>query len=316
MKRIFFTVFVLGLTLPVSGQIKMFINKFDGTSDSLLLSDFKSFTFKTAASTPKDMIEVVGGTFQMGGPNGNADELPVHSVTLHGFYIDKTEITYEKWTEVHDWAIAHGYDNLAAGVNGYNATTSNNPVVSVSWYEVMKWCNARSEKEGLTPVYYTDGTQTVVMRTVVLSDYPVSAVKWTANGYRMPTEAEWEFAARGGTKSMGYVYSGSNVVDDVSWYASNTSGIKTMPVATKLPNELGIYDMSGNVWEWCWDWYGPYSASAQTDPKGPQSGTLIVLRGGALNGYASDCRVTRRFSSVQFPLINNVVYIGVRCVRY
>ena len=115
----------------------------------------------------------------------------------------------------------------------------------------------------------------------------------TGNSFRLPTEAEWEFAAKGGTKCMGYQYSGSNTLGDVAWYKDN-SGSKTHPVATKQANELGIYDMSGNVWEWCQDWHGSYSSSAQSNPTGPTSGSYRVYRGGSWSSYAGICRTAYR----------------------
>ncbi|MGM9869501.1 MAG: SUMF1/EgtB/PvdO family nonheme iron enzyme [Sodaliphilus sp.] len=138
------------------------------------------------------------------------------------------------------------------------------------------------------------------------SNYPVHSVTWkecdqfinklnliTGKNFRLPTEAEWEFAARGGNNSNGYNYSGSDNIDEVAWYSANSGGAY-QPVATKAPNELGLYDMSGNVWEWCSDWYGSYSSSAQTNPTGPESGQCRVYRGGYCNSSASDCRVSCR----------------------
>ena len=116
----------------------------------------------------------------------------------------------------------------------------------------------------------------------------------TGKNFRLPTEAEWEYAARGGNRSRGYQYSGSNVLSDVAWYDDN-SGRKTHNVGTKAPNELGIYDMSGNVWEWCQDWKGSYSSSAQTNPKGPSSGSYRVDRGGSWFNFAWSCRVACRY---------------------
>ena len=117
----------------------------------------------------------------------------------------------------------------------------------------------------------------------------------TGLNFRFPTEAEWEFAARGGNESQGYLYAGSNNIDDVAWYKSNSE--ETHVVATKAPNELGIYDMSGNVWEWCSDWYADYSAEAQVNPTGPETGGEKVLRGGSWYGKAIKCRIFKRFKS-------------------
>ena len=137
-------------------------------------------------------------------------------------------------------------------------------------------------------------------------DLPVEQVSWddcqefirklnslTGQNFRLPTEAEWEFACRGGNNSRGYKYSGSNYIDNVAWYDGN-SGDKTHPVATKSPNELGIYDMSGNVWEWCADWYGDYSSGRQTNPKGPYGGSGRVNRGGSWYNFARNCRSSIR----------------------
>ena len=137
-------------------------------------------------------------------------------------------------------------------------------------------------------------------------NYPVEQVSWddaqsyirklnskTGKNYRLPTEAEWEYAARGGGQSKGYKYSGSNILDNVAWHSGN-SGSHTNPVGKKSPNELGIYDMSGNVWEWVSDWYGSYSAASQNDPGGASSGSYRVLRGGSWNASAQGCRVAYR----------------------
>jgi formylglycine-generating enzyme required for sulfatase activity len=292
----------------------MFINKTNGSIDSLLMSDIKSITFKNSATEggiiPAVMLAVSGGMFQMGSTTGQSNEQPVHAVTVGSFSIDKYEVTYEKWTEVRTWGLLHGYTDLPAGQNGSSPSGANNPVTMVNWYDVIKWCNARSEMGGLTPVYYTRSVLDTVYRTGELG-LPIDAVKWTSNGYRLPTEAEWEFASRGGIKSNNYSYSGSNVVGDVAWYTTN-SGATTHPIGQKTANELGICDMSGNVYEWCWDLYGVYSIGAQMDPKGPTSGTVHVLRSGSYYDLDLICRTTYR---VGYNPSGRSNLGGFRCVQ-
>ena len=221
------------------------------------------------------MVFVPGGSFQMGNPNsavGGSHERPVHTVTLTtGFYMGKYEVTQAQYRTVMGTNPSSGY-----GVG------DNYPVYSVSWYDAVNFCNQLSVREGLTPAYTVNGT----------------SVTWnrSANGYRLPTEAEWEYAAKGGNGSPGnYTYAGSDNADSVAWYDGN-SGSTTHTVGTKSPNGLGIYDMSGNVWEWCWDWYGYYSSGAQTDPMGASSGSNRVRRGGVWVGSVVAVRSAARYS--------------------
>jgi len=310
MKRILLFLLLLGMSFSALSQTKMFINKSDGTIDSMLLSDVKSISIKSGSSY---LVQVAGGTFQMG-TTVNSDEQPVHQVSVGSFNIDIYEITYEKWTDICNWGLIHGYTDLPSGSNGIYPIGTNNPVTYINWYDIMKWCNARSEKDGLTPVYYTSNTFATVYRSgnIALS---ADAVNWTANGYRLPTEAEWEFAARGGNFTQGYIYSGSNTIGDVAWYYSNSPN-STHTVGTKTANELGIYDMSGNAWEWCWDWYGAYLSTTQTDPKGPTTGTSRVLRGGSFSSNIisaeNSCRIAARFFFS--PSVRDYG-IGFRCVQ-
>ena len=175
----------------------------------------------------------------------------------------------------------------------------------------------------------TEGLWTAVMGSNPSNNkkgdnYPVEYVTWndcqtfiaklnelTGEAFRLPTEAEWEFAARGGTQSQGYKYSGSNTIGDVAWYYDNSGNAKH-PVATKAANELGLYDMSGNVWEWCQDWYGSYSSGAQTDPTGPTTGSGRVKRGGSWDDDAGNCRVSNRYFHTPSRRIS---YLGLRLAR-
>jgi len=231
-------------------------------------------------------VFVEGGTFQMGSNDGDSDEKPVHQVTVTSFYIGKYEVTQKEWRDV-------------MGSNPSNWKGDNLPVEKISWYDAVEYCNKLSLKEGLTPCYSGSGKGI--------------SCNWNANGYRLPTEAEWEFAARGGNQSKGYKYSGSNDIGTVAWYGSN-SGDKTQAVGTKQANELGIHDMSGNVWEWCWDWYdsGYYAKSQSSDPIGAGSGSYRVLRGGSWGNGGIFCRVSDR--SVNNPDFS-ISYDGVRVVR-
>lgn len=186
----------------------------------------------------------------------------------------------------------------------------NKPVENVSWYDAVEYCNALSLKEGLTPCYTVDKDREDPDNTSIYD------VKWTviwnksANGYRLPTENEWEFAARGGSSSQGYKYAGSNDIDEVAWYNGN-SGFVSHEVNTKQANELGIYDMSGNVWEWCWDWYGDNRSNSK-DYAGESSGDCRVFRGGSWNYFANLCSVSGRGD--YDPGIGNYG-VGFRVVR-
>jgi formylglycine-generating enzyme required for sulfatase activity len=217
-----------------------------------------------------EMVYVQRGSFTMGSNSGDPDEKPTHRVTISSFMIGKYEITQDQY-------------RAAMGTNpSYFASGSDagkRPVEQVSWYDAVAFCNRLSEMEGLEKVYVISGSNV--------------NVDFDKKGYRLPTEAEWEYAARGGTQSRNYTYSGSNDINQAGWYSGN-SGSTTHGVGAKAPNELGIYDMSGNVWEWCWDWYGAYKSDAQADSLGASSGGFRVLRGGSWYDGAGGLRSANR----------------------
>ena len=233
---------------------------------------------------PAGMALIPAGPFQMG---DHRVEGPEHKVMVSAFAMDKWEVSIELWESVRAWGSAHGYDLVAGGSYG-----AKHPVHSVNWYDVVKWCNARSEKEGKVPAYYEDGAMTQVYRS---GEKVPAGVKWDT-GYRLPTEAEWEKAARGGVSGKLYPWGTDEISPTLANYNLSTKG-KTTPVGSYAANGYGLYNMAGNVWEWCWDWNGDYAQTAQTDPRGPSSGSYRVIRGGGWDYLAEYCRVASRNNS-------------------
>jgi len=231
-------------------------------------------------------VRVEGGSFERGNP--------LHRVTVSGFYMSRFQVTQGEWYDVMGTRPSFFDGTNAMGANWGSSTSAsptlnwrNLPVERVSWFDAVEFANRKSQRAGLTPAYTIAGTG------------KNRVVSWnrTANGYRLPTEAEWEFAARGGIVCReNFSLSGSNNAWEVAWYSGN-SGRRTQPVGTLRPNVLGIHDMSGNVWEWVWDWWGNYTDADKTDPTGASSGFARVIRGGCWADSAEDVRSVHRINS-------------------
>ena len=254
-KKLFCLVSLLSCVLCLSHavQMKTRITLDDNIDSSNLTITVNGVTFT--------MVLVEGGTFTMGATAEQTgafyNEKPAHRVTLSDYYIGQTEVTQALWKAVM------GYSPTSDGSSWYSFTGlgDNYPAYFISYDDVLSFISKLNSLTGRT--------------------------------FRMPTEAEWEYAARGGNKSKGYLYSGGNTLDNVGCYWDNSAST-THPVAQKSANELGLYDMSGNIWEWCSDWYGTYSSSPQTNPTGPSTGSYRVLRGGSVCNDATGCRVAYR----------------------
>ena len=287
----------------------------------------------TNSAPPPNMVLIPAGSFTMGDTlDGESDATPI-SVTVSVFYMDINLVSYSQWQSVYTYATSHGY----GFDHGGSGKAANHPVQTVNWYDVVKWSNARSQQAGLNPVYYTDAGLTQVYMNGDVAPY----MNWAANGYRLPTEAEWEKAARGGLVGQRFPRG-----DTISWSQANyfgdplsldTNGLPydfataidydpafsdgdnsatqpfTSPVGYFAPNSYGLYDMAGNVDEWCWDWYGtPYGQPTTTNPTGPASGGGRVLRGGDWGDEAYFARCAYRANYDPLSVNGN---LGFRCVR-
>jgi formylglycine-generating enzyme required for sulfatase activity len=275
------------LNIETAGQVTGGGENYQAIGDGLKV--MASLGVKLTGAAPANMVRVEGGTFLMGSANVDSDWDMVHEVTLKSFYIGKYEVTQKEWVEV-------------MGNNPSHFKGDDLPVENVDWYEAVEFCNKLSVKEGLAPAYRGSGDN-------IVCDF-------SASGYRLPTEAEWEYAAKGGNRdAIYYEYSGSNSVDSVAWHGGwyidvdsgrrngRNSDDRTHPVGTKQPNSLGIYDMSGNVWEWCWDWLKSYGSGSA--PLGTVHSR--VLRGGSWNDSATEARSANRAS---FPPYYGSYYAG------
>jgi len=280
---------------------------------------------------PTGMALIPAGVFTIGDNlDGESDAIPTN-VTVSAFYMDVNLVSYSQWQSVYSWATnaGYGFDNAGSG------KAANHPVQTVNWYDTVKWCNARSQQAGLTPMYYTNAALTVVYMN---GDVNAVYVNWSANGCRLPTEAEWEKAARVGLSGLRFPW-GNTISESQANYYGDTSEFSydlgpngynsigiiggvpyTSPVGSFAPNGYGLYDMAGNVFEWCWDWFdhnlssvgSPYAGG--TDPRGPASSPYgwRVLRGGGWGNLADVARCASRGGDNPNSAVN---YVGFRCVR-
>ncbi len=253
-----------------------------GTFSVVKTGDTSNAVFIEIEPLPRfEMIEIPGGSFMMGSDKGLANEKPVHTVEIsHDFLMSRFEVTQNLWKSV-------------IGTFDGEYVSDDYPAYGMSWVEAAAFCNKLSKMSGLDSCYLFKNDR------IELID--------TADGYRMPTEAEWEYACSGGS---GTDYGGTGNLDGMGWYAQN-SGFQPHAVGTKLPNNFGIQDMHGNVREWCWDWYDAdyYSVSPVVDPNGPAARVFHVIRGGAWYDGASECRCSNR------TFDRDTLGTGIRLVR-
>jgi formylglycine-generating enzyme len=282
------------------------------------------FRLSSNTSSPAGMALIPAGSFTMGDTlDGESDAMPTVTINVSAFYMDTNLVTYSEWQSIYNWATNAGYGFL----NAVGGQAANYPVQMVDWYDTVKWSNARSQQAGLTPAYYTDTNLTQVYTNGEVTPY----LNLTASGYRLPTEAEWEKAARGGLSGQRFPWGDTISESQANYYGDTTnysydlgpngynaafdSGPEpyTSPVGSFAPNGYGLYDMAGNVFEWCWDWFGtPYGQPTINNPTGPASGGYRILRGGAWSGTAINLRCACRSKDGPPYAFSD---FGFRCVK-
>lgn len=277
---------------------------------------------------PPGMVLIEAGAYQMGFPDENPSG-NTRSITISAFYMDRYLVTKTVWDQVRNWGLTNGYSDIAVGRAGSSgsSTSSNHPVTMVTWYDCVKWCNARSEKEGLTPCYYTNESFSAIYRTGT-NDIESAWVNWQSDGYRLPTESEWEKAARGRLVSKTYPWgntmdgSKANFVNSGDAYDNGTTPVgyyngSQSPAGYDMANGYGLYDMAGNVWQRCWDWRtGSPPVDGAVDPRGLDYvlGVQRSARGGPwLNGSESQFARTAFRGSYATGIQSDAV--GFRSVR-
>ena len=253
----------------------------------LALSITLSFAQGSGHTWP-EMVKIEGDSFMLGANEkdlkAERDEKPARKVDVASFYMSKFEVTVWEWKE---YTKATRKKMPPMQKWGWNDEL---PITNITWIDAIEFCNWLSKKHGYNEAYFKDG--------------PSYICDFDSNGYRLPTEAEWEFAAQGGKNGKGYKYAGSNDLDLISWNVNNSEA-KPHTYGTKYANELGIYDLSGNVWEWCWDIYDENHFKAVKDgyvqdpnARGPQRGKKRIVKGGSWDSKPSFCRISNKVATL------------------